>query len=192
VSTNYLRADDERRLVNLLAMAEGTRWTGTIDGPLTDTGHRLRYVFSAGRVAERFLAEDLVAMRKPGAHAIPDPLAHDPRVCGDHAAGYPDEHAIGGWVPDCLCTCNRCGLERGEPFYGPLCEAAYAVGCDHWTCGAVVANHDGCPIEQFHADPITQAYGLGGDWDEWSRVITCALCQVRERAYDEPGAEHWR
>jgi hypothetical protein len=35
--------------------------------------------------------------------------------------------------------------------------------------------HD-CPIEMFFDDPITQAYGLGGDWDEWSRVVKCAVC----------------
>jgi hypothetical protein len=34
-----------------------------------------------------------------------------------------------------------------------------------------------CPIQAFFDDPITKAYGLGGDWDEWSRVVKCPVCE---------------
>jgi hypothetical protein len=43
-------------------------------------------------------------------------------------------------------------------------------------CGWIAANHV-CPIETFLADPITVAYGLGGDMDEWASVVRCYLCE---------------
>jgi hypothetical protein len=116
-------------------------------------------------------APDLVQLRKPGAYHIPDPMQHDPRVCGDHYAASDDADPAA-----CLCTCNSCGAARGEPFFGPLCLAAYFGGCAHVVCGWIAANHV-CPIEAFLADPITLAYGLGGDWDEWRHLVRCYLCE---------------
>jgi hypothetical protein len=48
-------------------------------------------------------------------------------------------------------------------------EEAYYASLDH-----------DCPREQFLEDPITQAYGLGGDMDEWNRVIRCPVCEARD------------
>jgi hypothetical protein len=97
-----------------------------------------------------------------GCTCLPDPM-----LCWH--AGRPCSPVRG----DCLCSCNECAAWRGEPFSGPLCPAA--TGCGHWTCQVIADNHE-CPIATFLDDPITQAYGLGGDMDEWGRVVTCHVC----------------
>lgn len=57
-----------------------------------------------------------------------------------------------------------------------ICDACQDTAEDD---RAAIPDHD-CPIAAFFADPITQAYGLGGDWDEWSRIIRCPICEQRE------------
>ena len=84
---------------------------------------------------------------------------------------------------------------RGELLVmpGPLCIYwHYEEGplCGHSSCYTIAADaeelpdlegdrypeHD-CPIQVFLDDPITQAYGLGGDMDEWGKIIRCEICE---------------
>jgi hypothetical protein len=90
----------------------------------------------------------------------------------------------------CGCECMNClmgdnddGLDEPQTV-GPLCvywTEEDAVICGHSSCYTIVREDDhDCPIQQFFDDPITQAYGLDGDWDEWSRVIHCPICYRME------------
>ncbi len=66
-----------------------------------------------------------------------------------------------------------------------------AVGVVEWEPGETAyriepvtgdygAPQHACPITAFLDDPITKAYGLGGDWDEWSRIVRCPVCEEWE------------
>ena len=70
---------------------------------------------------------------------------------------------------------------------GPVCDLAEVQGyCAHEFCMTICDEWPGsdegheCPVQQFLDDPITQAYGLGGDMDEWGRIIRCPVCEARE------------
>lgn len=115
---------------------------------------------------------------------------------------------LGGTTRGCLASCGILKARRekgknmaydGMPSYddtlpdpnadipatiGPLCDLATVQGvCGNQSCNTIIddfkyePSHD-CAIQNFLDDPITQAYGLGGDMDEWSRVIHCAYCDA--------------
>jgi hypothetical protein len=54
-------AENEHHLINLLSVAEGTHWTGIIDGP-AERGWKTVYVFEDGTCTDRFMSKSGVQL----------------------------------------------------------------------------------------------------------------------------------
>lgn len=76
-----IRATDERHLINLLAMASGTRWTGLILGPTEDGWHAV-YEYEHGRNTDRYLSTAGVALAFSRLHECPECCAADGQTHG--------------------------------------------------------------------------------------------------------------
>lgn len=120
-------------------------------------------------------------------------------------AGGPCSPVVG----DCLCRCAECAARRDEWDGGPFRPngweyvessrrsfCAYDLDGIQMEPGETVYRIEpidladavplhACPVAEFFDDPITQPYGLGGDWDEWSRVVKCPVCEEAARDGEE-------